>query len=295
MNKDSNIKAQFLIIIAAMIWGTTGSIQAIGPKGLNPIVLGALRVGIGGTAMIIYAIFKGEFCVKGINKKMIIWAALSIGIYQPVFFFAVKKTGVALGTLLTIGSAPIFSGIIDTMRGSRPNKRWIIATTISIIGCILMIGGGSKVQVNIIGMIFALVGGCIYSCFVVASQSALKNGNRTTVNALIFFISGIILMPVLIVSDITWMLNIKGTVLVLYVGIITTALAYTLFGKGVIKVNSSKAVTLTLAEPLTAAFLGIVILKESSSTVMLFGMVILIIGIVIGTRDGMGSKRNSIE
>ncbi|MGX2961147.1 EamA family transporter [Peribacillus sp. JNUCC 23] len=52
----------------------------------------------------------------------------------------------------------------------------------------------------------------------------------------------------------------------LHLGIITTGIAYFLFAKGLISIPSSTAVTLSLAEPLTAALLGVLVNEQLSFT-----------------------------
>lgn len=45
-------KRRVFILAAAMLWGTTGTAQALAPAGVNPLALGALRVAIGGIALL---------------------------------------------------------------------------------------------------------------------------------------------------------------------------------------------------------------------------------------------------
>ncbi|MGX2961160.1 hypothetical protein JNUCC23_18035 [Peribacillus sp. JNUCC 23] len=57
--------------------------------------------------------------------KAIILASLNMAFYQPLFFSAVTITGVAIGTVIAIGSAPIFSGVLEWMVLKKsPSKGW---------------------------------------------------------------------------------------------------------------------------------------------------------------------------
>lgn len=59
------------------------------------------------------------------------------------------------------------------------------------------------------------------------------------------------------------------------------------------KINSSTAVTLSLAEPLTAAILGVFLVGEQLSGVSWLGVVMLLGGIVALTVGGRQSKLHS--
>ena len=113
--------------------------------------------------------------------------------YQPLFFLGVFKTGIALGTVLALGSAPVFSGIIEYFMGGELSKKWIVATIISIVGCTFLFAGQETINMNIFGSILSLGAGLSYALYVRASQRLFKNSRRDVVNGLVFFISGVIL------------------------------------------------------------------------------------------------------
>lgn len=59
--------------------------------------------------------------------------------YQPLFFTAVSMTGIAIGTIITLSSAPIIAGFLEWLFGKkRPSPRWWMATGLSIAGCLLL-------------------------------------------------------------------------------------------------------------------------------------------------------------
>ncbi|MFJ7974295.1 EamA family transporter [Peribacillus sp. NPDC096379] len=68
---------------------------------------------------------RGQLNVKHFAIKAIILASLNMAFYQPLFFSAVTITGVAIGTVIAIGSAPIFSGVLEWMVLKKsPSKGW---------------------------------------------------------------------------------------------------------------------------------------------------------------------------
>lgn len=282
--KQSNIKAQVFVLLGAILWGTTGSAQAFAPENATPIVIGALRMAIGGTALFLVAKIRGAFKTEiNFDKKLLLIASICMAIYQPLFFSGVFKTGVALGTVLAIGSAPVFSGVIEYFMGEKLSRRWIIGTIVSITGCFLLFGGQDSIDMNVLGSIFSLGAGLSYAVYVKASQKLFQDSRRDAVNGLVFFISAVILSPILFMNDLSWVMSTRGIMTMLHLGIVATALAYTLFAYGLVNISTPKAVTLTLAEPLTAAMLGVVVFNESLTGVSMVGVLLLFCGLVINS------------
>lgn len=277
-------KAQVFVLMASVLWGTTGSAQAFAPLNATPMAIGALRMAIGGTALLLLARARGAFTKRiKVNKKLLSIASICMAAYQPLFFLGVFKTGIALGTILALGSAPVFSGIIEYFMGEKLSKKWILATVISIIGCTFIFMGQGDVNINIFGSILSLGAGLSYALYVRASQGLFQNSRRDMVNGLVFFISGIILAPILFISDLSWVMSTRGIMVTLHLGIVATALAYTLFSYGLVNISTPKAVTLTLVEPLTAAILGVVLFNEKLSSLSLVGILLLFCGLIINS------------
>lgn len=47
-----------LVILGAMLWGTTGTAQSFAPDGAHPIAIGSVRLAVGGTALLLIAIWQ---------------------------------------------------------------------------------------------------------------------------------------------------------------------------------------------------------------------------------------------
>jgi DME family drug/metabolite transporter len=273
----------FLVIIAAMLWGTTGTSQALAPQGATPLAIGAVRLSLGGLALLIFSIIKGHF--KGIVHWPILTtflAAVSVALYQPFFFAGVLRTGVAIGTVVAIGSSPVFAGILGYFfRGEKPGTKWFIATGLAIVGNLLLILSENDLSVNFLGIIFALCAGLAYALYSLASKKLLDKYPSQLVVAIVFTLGSILLIPLLITSDLSWLKSVRGFAVATHLGFFTIALAYSLYARGLKKVTVADAVTLTLAEPITAAILGIFLLGEKINFFAGLGIAFLLIGIVV--------------
>lgn len=275
------------VLASATLWGTTGTAQALAPVGAQSLVLGTLRQLGGGLALFLLAMGHGQINRRSFYNwpwRPTILAAVSIAAYQLLFFSGVARTGVAVGTMIGIGSAPIAGGIIGWfVRGERPITRWYVATAVAIIGCILLAIPSGDVQINSIGILLAIGAGAAYSAYAAFSKEILNHHPPEVVMATIFCLAGGLLLPILFFYTLDWVTTMHGVAIILHLGIVTMAVAYSLFARGLQRVTLATALTLTLAEPLTAGILGILLLNEPVTPLTLLGIGFLLAGLIILT------------
>jgi DME family drug/metabolite transporter len=206
--------------------------------------------------------------------------AASIAAYQLCFFAAVSLTGVAIGTIVAIGSAPILAGLLSWLVDrERPQRRWIMATLLAVAGCTVLIASGGTLNVNAGGVLLALGAGAAYAVYAHSSKALLAEHTPDLVTAVLFSLGAVFLLPVLFISDLSWLSTGRGLMVALHLGLVATALAYILFTRGLQRIPVSSAVTLSLAEPLTAALLGILLLRERLTFPGLIGISLLLTGL----------------
>lgn len=269
-----------MILLAAMLWGTTGTTQALAPETAHPIAIGATRLAVGGLFLLGLVLAAGKLNFKNWPIKTTVLASLSMALYQPLFFSAVLMTGVAIGTVVTIGSAPIFSGFIEwVFLRKRPTIIWWVSTFLSILGCLLLLMNQESVYINPVGIVLALGAGLSFASYTLVSRELLEAYSPLSVVAVVFTLSALLLSPLLFVFDMSWIASVRGAGISLHLGVVATGIAYFLFARGLSRVSSSTAVTLSLAEPLTAALLGVFVVGERLSTVSWFGISLLLLGI----------------
>jgi len=283
----------FMVLAAAVCWGTTGTAQAFAPDGAQPAIIGALRLVIGSGLLFVFAHQRGALQrSSGWPITATIIAALSMAAYQLMFFAGVAKTGVAVGTIVGIGSSPILAGLLGFLvRAERPGIRWGVATALAVIGCGLLIAAGSQIRVDVIGVALAIGAGLSYAIFTVASKQLLESRPPEAVMAITFGLGALLLAPFFFTAaDLSWLLQPRGIAVGLHLGLVTVAVAYTLFARGLRLVPVATAATLTLAEPLTAGALGIFVLREPLTISAALGIALIFAGLVVlSIHRGLGS------
>jgi len=280
------------VLAAAVLWGTTGTAQALAPEGAQPAAIGAMRLAIGGAALLALAGMRGA--LRGEVRWPLLATALaggSMAAYQVTFFAAVAKTGVAVATVIAIGTAPILAGMLGFLvRGERPRSRWGLATALAVLGCILLITSSGSLSVDALGIVLALGAGGAYATYAVASKGLLEERSPDAVMAVVFCLGAVLLAPLLFVADLSWLTQPRGLAVALHLGLVATAAAYTLFARGLRAIPVATAVTLSLAEPLTAGTLGVVVLGEQLTTPAVLGIGLILSGLVLLS---LGGRRQS--
>jgi len=277
------LNGRWLVLAAAVLWGTTGTAQALAPESAAPATVGAVRLIIGGLALLALAAARGAFRTgKPWPRLATLLAAGCMAGYQPFFFAAVASTGVAVGTIVTIGSSPVFAGALGfLLRGERPGRRWAAATALAIIGCGLLASATGEMSVDALGVLLALGAGTCYAAYAVVSKGLLDEQPPDAVMAVVFCLGALLLSPILLQGNLSWLATARGLAAALHLGLVATALAYTLFARGLRAIPTATAVSLSLAEPLTAGILGVLVLGESLSPGALLGAGLLLAGLAL--------------
>jgi DME family drug/metabolite transporter len=113
------------------------------------------------------------------------------------------------------------------------------------------------------------------------SKGLIEEHAPEAVMAVTFSLGSLFVLPLLIGANLSWLAQPSGILVVLHLGVITAALAYTLFAQGLRLVPVATAATLTLGEPFTAGLLGVFFLHEPLTTLAGLGIGLIFAGLVV--------------
>jgi DME family drug/metabolite transporter len=263
------------------------------------LAVGALRITLGSIALVAIAAAARAPIARCWDQKVrraTLIGVVAVAAYQLCFFAAVRLSGVAVGTLVTIGAAPILAGLFGLTLRERPTRAWALATALAIAGCALLLLPTGHGAVQPSGTLLALGAGASYAAFTVASRRVVLHTRSPDAVMAAFFSGGaLLLLPVLAVESLQWIVSWPGLAMVGWLGLVTTAAAYWLFARGVARLSAATATTLDLAEPLTATALGVLLLRERLSLQTVLGAGLIAVGLLLLTlrpaaRGGGGDR-----
>ena len=274
-------RAVAMVLIAAVMWGTTGTARALAPADAAPLAVGAVRIAIGGALLVVIALARGTLFASRWPVGPAVIAAAAVAIYQLSFFEGVARAGVAVGTILAIGSAPAFAGLLAWLTlHERPTKRWLASTAVATAGLVLLVLPGASATLDPLAVALPLVAGAGYATYATASKHLVRAGDNVAVAAIAFGGGALLLVPVLLIVNLAWLADPRGAVVVLELGVFATAIAYILYTAALKRLPVSTGATLSLAEPLTASLLGLAILGESLAPIQLAGAALVAAGLI---------------
>lgn len=260
------------ILFAAVVWGTTGTAATFAP-GVSAAAIGAAAMGLGGIGQALWA-------GRGIrNQRARLWeqrcllviGALAVAVYPLAFYGAMRLAGVTVGTVITIGSAPLLSALIEyVLDGRRLTLRWSLGAAVGLIGMGLIclaegaahgqVVGGSSAP---LGVLLGLIGGLTYALYSWSARRMMLQGTGSKIAmGATFGLGGLLLMPVLMVSGGAFLASWSNAAVGLYMAAVPMFLGYIVFGYGLARVEASTATVITLFEPVVAAVLAVLIVGE---------------------------------
>ncbi len=250
---------------------------------VSPMAVGAVRIGVAGMILLLFSfVRRGTGVFRGAWPWMAcIPAALGMALFQICFFSSLRLTGVAIGTMVAVGSAPIAAGVLGRFfYGERLTLRWGIATLLAVAGCSLLSLAGGPIRADFRGVLLASLASVFYAlCGVgIKGIGRVRPSEDAAIAALC--LGALVLSPFLFTSDMSWIFSTRGAAVAFHMGAIATALPYSLFSWGLQFTPMSKAYTLTLTEPLTAFLLGVLFLGEAMSFMSMFGVALLLAGLL---------------
>lgn len=277
------------ILGAAVLWGTTGTASSFAPDGAHPAAIGSAGLVLGG--ILLFLTGRSSFALllhsDRRTRAILLLGAVAVAGYPLSFYPAVAHAGVAVGTVITLGSAPVFTGLLAwRLERVRPDRRWTVATVAAVIGCAVLALGpdlvGDPTPVRPSGVLLALVAGFSYALYTIIAERLIRRGHTSgAVMGTMFAGGGVLVLPVVVATGTAWLTTVDGALLALYLALFTVFLAYRLFGHGLRHASAATATTLSLAEPAVAAVLGVALVGERLPWVSWSGLVVLALGLAV--------------
>lgn len=263
------------VLMASVLWGTTGTAATFAP-GVGPLAIGAAAMGLGGLLQALRAapLIAREAAGLRAHRGVVVTGALSVGAYPLAFYSSMHLAGVAAGTVVSIGSAPLASALVERVGdGRRLTRRWTAGAALGLTGTVLLClaqtagaasgSTGHSTPSTVLGVALGLVAGCTYALYSWAAHRLISRGIPSgAAMGTVFGLGGLLLLPVLAATGAPLLASWSNAAVGAYMALIPMFLGYLLFGWGLTHVPASTATTLSLLEPAVAAVLAVLVVGE---------------------------------
>jgi len=287
------------ILFASILWGTTGTAASFAPD-LSPLAIGAFSMGVGGLmqAGLAYRKILLAFDKLLQNKKLLAVSALALAIYPLAFYSSMKLSGVAIGTVVSIATAPFFSALLECLisKKNNINKRWLTSFAIGVVGIGLLVFSESSStnesgdDLKLLGIALGLVAGLCYAIYSWATKALIDKGIKSqAAMGSIFGLGAMLLLPTLWFTGDNLFSSQTNVLVISYLTLIPQCLGYIAFSFGLRHVTASSANLLTLFEPVVAAVLAVCVVGELIPFTGWLGMSLIVLCLFIQSKPSKGT------
>lgn len=278
------------LAFAAIAWGTTGAAVDLiyRSSDLGPMAISFWRF-LAGAALLLPARAlrpsrKAPHTPQPADRRVLLLAGTGIGlaVFQTAYFAAVQDTGLAVGTIVTLGAAPVFTAAGGRLfLGEHVGRGALLAVAGALVGLMVLVLGNQPGIVRPLGVGMALLSAAGYAVSNILGRWTGRHGTGEdpfTLTVWSFLIGAAVMLPL------AWTEGLvphsahlaEVALLMLYVAAVTTALAYPLYFAGVAVVRAATASMMMLLEPVSAAVLAVGLLGERLTAATVAGTVVLL-------------------
>jgi DME family drug/metabolite transporter len=275
----------FFIAFAAVSWGVGGFVAALlyRHSDLGPVAVTFWRY-LGGLAILaaIRPLLKTG-PKKPVRKSWLVVNGLGMVLYQTAYYVAIDLAGVAVVTVVTLGSGPVLIAVgARLFLGERLGRAGLAMVGVSLLGLVLLLSQGAGTGRHpLLGIGVALVSAAGYAGVTLLNRATTDDAFDSALGG--FAVGTLVLLPLALIEGLVPARDgLAGTLgLLAFLGAVPTALAYALFFAGLTVVRATTASVVALVEPLAAVALGVLVLHEPLTPVSATGGLLLLSSVVV--------------
>lgn len=279
-------RADFVaLVVAGVSWGFSGTLGTLlnRTSALPLLTVAGYRIAVGGVLILTVILLTRQIRLphhRGGWTRVLVIAACS-AVYQLGFFAAIGHIGVALATLVAIGSAPIMVLVVDAALGRQlVTGRLLLTIAVALVGLVLLVGAppaGIDVPSLVRGALLALLAGAGFAGISLVGSRPEPDFHHSTGTALSFLIGGTIVLAFAATQGpILFAPTPQSILLAIALGLVPTAIAYLAYLRGLRSHSSTTGVLVSLLEPITATTLAATVLGERLTLPALAGAALLL-------------------
>ena len=279
------------------LWGTIGVItQAIyNSDSTTSLFLNLARLAVATPVLLLACwrvVGRKMFSIQRHDLLIMLLSGTLLAISQSAYFASIHDSGVTIATLLAICVAPVVVTCVSVLlKFETLTRRGVIALICALVGAVLLVGfhssGGTQHNL-LLGTIFGVIAAAAYGGVIICGRFLSTDYHPLQVTAISFAVGTLVLVVVNLVSGFVPVHTTQGWLLVVYLGLVPTALAYWLFQMGLRSVSATAASIVSMLDPVVAAALAWVLFAETLPTSGIAGAGLLILSIFLLSVDKSG-------
>ncbi|WMX48081.1 DMT family transporter [Streptomyces roseicoloratus] len=283
------------LIVAGIAWGTAGAAASLvfRASDMGPLALSFWRC-VGGLVLLlgVLALRRGtraEAAAAAEPRRRRLVRVLGTGIgltvFQSAYFAAVQATGLAVGTVVTLGAGPVLIAVgARLLMGERIGAGGAAAVGGALAGLGVLVLGGGGAEVRLPGVLLAVLSATGYAAITLLARRFGRTGgggDALSTTTWSFAVGAVGLLPLAAAEGLVPHTDapLRMLALLLYVAAVPTALAYALYFAGAAVVRAATVSVIMLLEPVSAALIAVTLLGEHLTTATVTGTFLLLLAV----------------
>lgn len=295
--KKIQFRNSLLLLLTATIWGTAFVAQSVGMDYVDPFTFTCVRSIVGGIVLIPCILFLNRLKEKENTSAFNAQKAKNTFVTKTEWIGGIccgialcaasnfQQIGISYTTVGKAGFITALYVVIVPIMGLFFKKKvsaivWI-CVMLSVIGLYLLCMTEGSFTLAY-GDFLVLICAILFSIHIMVIDYFSPRGNGVIISCIQFFVCGLLSGIIMLFVENPAMENIWCAKLpILYAGVLSSGVAYTLQIVGQKDMNPTVASLILCLESVVSALAGWVILKEALTTRELFGCVLMFIAIVL--------------
>ncbi|OBJ96561.1 EamA family transporter [Mycolicibacterium fortuitum] len=302
-------------VSSALAFGSSGPFaKALMESGWSPTAAVTARLAGGALMMAAFASVVRPGWLRealGHAKTVVGYGLIPIAGAQLCYYNAVAHLSVGVALLLEYTAPILVVGWVWATTRRRPSVMTFGGVAVAIAGIILVLDVFSGAHINLVGVSWGLAAAVCAACYFMMSNKASTDGDglnpiSLAAGGLIIGTTAVALLGVAGIMPLTFTTNpvtIAGhttawLVPVIALGLIPTALAYTLGIIGIARLKPRFASLVGLSEVLFAVLIAWIMLGEAMSVSQAIGGAVVLVGLAVarqGDRSEQASPREATQ
>ncbi|CAN5224438.1 EamA family transporter [soil metagenome] len=283
---DARSSGAWALVLASVLWGTTGTAASFLPASVSPLAIGASTMTVGGILLFAVSLRPAIRAIRdGASRRWLLLGAAGVFAYPLAFYSSMHLAGVAIGNVVSLGTGPVFAALLEWLfERHRPSVLWAGCTAAAVAGIVLLSLGGDATGAPAVipGVLLGLVAGLAYALYTYSSSRGIRAGQPSRgVMGGMFGLGAVVLAPVLLVFGAPLLQSAQSVGIAAYLAVGPMFVAYLLFGIGMRTLRSSTATTITLLEPFVATILAVLVVGERLDPVGWLGLALILIAVTV--------------
>ena len=284
-------------ILAIVIWGVSFIYIKIALREISAVTLIVLRFAMGALIVGLFAWQRGDFeqLTRADVPKLALVGAVGITLQQLLQVSGQVTADASVAAFLA-STAPAFTVLLAAVwLREHLHSRQMVGVGLASLGGIIVATGGDFVALitgqtlrTLPGNFLVLLSSMVWAVFIILSKRMVRNRPAGLVTSGIFFFGMLFTLPFFVVEQ-GWSeiprLSLEGWGAMLYVGILSTAMAYLLNSHALKHISAARVAVIQNVEPLSAMAAAVVILGESITWAMVLGGAAILSGVYLAERN----------